>query len=180
MTPKHNALPHTVTNKTVLITGSALLGALVVVLDYSFKYSGLKIRFPWLPFLKFDFTGVPIVLSFLIFGFFSSIFTSAVALFAIFARSGDFLGASMKALAEFSTVLGVAFAFKFIPKFKQFSAFTFGILFRCMIMFFANLLFFPISISPLIAAFNVIQGIISISLGFFVFKATERKIFTNS
>lgn len=176
MPSKHNSVSHVAANRTVLIAGSALLGALVVVLDYSFKYSGLKIRFPWLPFLKFDFTGVPIVLSYLVFGFFSSVFTSAVALFAIFARSGDFLGASMKALAEFSTVLGVAFALKFIPKLKQFAAFILGILFRCVIMFFANLLFFPISISHLIAAFNIIQGIISISLGFFIFKTIERKI----
>ncbi len=98
------------TDKTRTIAGTALLAALVVVFDYSMKYSGLKMIFPWLPFLKFDFTGIPIVLSFYLFGFISSAFTSAIALFAILARSGDFFSASMKALAELFTVVGMAFA----------------------------------------------------------------------
>jgi riboflavin transporter FmnP len=173
-------------NKTVTLTGTAILAALVVIFDYSMKYSGLKIIFPWLPFLKFDFTGVPILLSFYILGFYSSIFTSAVALFAILARSGDLVGASMKALAEFSTVVGVAFAIKSIPKFKRSVPIIFGVLFRCAVMFFANLLILPLFTStlfmavllqsPPIAVFNIIQGFISVLGGIILKEAVIKKI----
>lgn len=173
-------------NRTVTIAGTAVLAALVVVFDYSMKYSGLKIIFPWLPFLKFDFTGVPILLSFYILGFHSSLFTSAVAFFAIFARSGDVIGASMKALAEFSTVTGVAFSLKAIPKFKQYTSIIFGVLFRCTIMFFANLIILPLFTQKsfmeillqgyLYAVFNAIQGFISIFGGILLQEAARKKI----
>ncbi len=38
------------------------MAALVIVFDYTLKYSGMKIPFPWYPNLKFDFTGVPIIM----------------------------------------------------------------------------------------------------------------------
>ncbi len=59
------------------------MGALVVVFDYVMKFSGFKIPFTWLPFLNFDFTGIPIFLSYTIFGLPSAIVTSFVAFFAI-------------------------------------------------------------------------------------------------
>jgi len=65
--------------KTAKLTGTAILAALVIIFDYSLKFSGLKIPFPWMPFLKFDFTGVPIVVSFLLFGTSSSAITSTIA-----------------------------------------------------------------------------------------------------
>ncbi len=85
-----------------------MLAALVVVFDYALKFSGLKIPFPWLPFLKFDFTGVPIALALLLYGLSSGATTSVVASLAILARSGDLVGATMKAIVEFSTVSGIA------------------------------------------------------------------------
>lgn len=75
--------------RTAVITGTAILSALVVVFDYTLKYSGLKIPFPWMPTLKFDFTGIPILLSFLMYGLPSAFTTSLIALFAIVVRSGD-------------------------------------------------------------------------------------------
>jgi hypothetical protein len=76
-------------NRTVELTGTAILAALVIIFDYSLKYSGLKIPFPWYPNLKFDFTGIPIALSLFLYGFSSSIFTSFVAGVGIVARSGN-------------------------------------------------------------------------------------------
>jgi len=101
---------------TRTLTGTAVLGALVVVFDYTIKFSGLKIPFiPPLQFLHFDFTGVPVVLSLLLFDLVpGGAVTSAVAFFAIFARSGSFVGPVSKALAEFSTILGVALGYKWI------------------------------------------------------------------
>ena len=63
-------------NPTARLTGTAILAALVLVFDYTLKYSGLKIPFPWFPDLKFDFTGVPIALSLLMYGLPSATTTS--------------------------------------------------------------------------------------------------------
>ena len=70
------------------LTGTATLAAMVIVFDYTLKYSGLKIPFPWMPFLKFDFTGVPIVVALLLYGLPSATTTSLVASLGIIARSG--------------------------------------------------------------------------------------------
>jgi len=175
-----------VANKTLTLAGTAILSALVVVFDYSLKYSGLKITYPWLPRLKFDFTGVPILLSLHLFGFYSSAFTSAIAFLAIFARSGAFIGASMKALAEFSTAVGAALALKAFPKYRRITLPILGILLRCVVMFFATLLVFPLFysqsfsqvllISPLVAVFNVIQGSISTFGGLFLYEAVRKRL----
>jgi type III restriction enzyme len=61
-----------------------------------------------MPFLKFDFTGIPIVVSLLLFDVASGATTSLVAALGIIARSGDLIGGAMKGFAEFSTVLGVS------------------------------------------------------------------------
>lgn len=173
-------------NKTLTLAGTAIFAALVVVFDYSLKYSGLKIIFPWFPRLKFDFTGVPILLSLHLFGFYSSVFTSAIAFLAILARSNNFIGASMKALAELSTAAGAALALKVSSKYKWAALLILGLLFRCVVMFFANLLVLPLftsmpfaevlAVSPLVAIFNAIQGSISIFGSLFLHKAVIKSI----
>jgi riboflavin transporter FmnP len=173
---------------TVTLTGTAVLAALVFIFDYTMKFSGLKIPFPWLPNLKFDFTGVPIVLSTLLFGLASGATTSAIAFLAILIRSGDVVGASMKALAEFSTILGMVLAFnRFTKNAKLTKAASpfFGVASRSLAMFFANLIVLPVYyglpqtaaffLSPLIVAFNVAQGFIGIILGYFVYEALIRR-----
>lgn len=173
---------------TRTLAGTAILAALVVVFDYSMKYSSLKIVYPLLPQqkLKFDFTGVPIILSLYLFGFIPGVFTSVIALVAILARSGDVVASFMKAVAELSTVVGVAFALRVTPKFKRSASLVAGILTRCLVMFFANLLVLPayyqtplgvaVAISPLIALFNVGQGSISVLGGFFIYEAIRKRI----
>lgn len=169
--------------------GTAILGALVIVFDYSMKFSGLKIPFPPLPYLKFDFTGIPIVLSLLFFGLTSGATTSSVALLGILARSGDFVGASMKALAEFSTILGIATTQKMLRKtgkLAKASSLILGVTLRCLIMFFANLIILPIyygtpqiaviGLSPIVVVFNCIQGTISVILGYFLYSAITSRI----
>jgi len=170
-------------NKTLSLAGTALLATLVVIFDYSLKYSGLKIPFPLLPFLKFDFTGIPILLSLYLFGLYSSAFTSAVAFFAISARSLDLIGAAMKALAEVSTAAGAALALKAFPKYGRMASLTLGILSRCVVTFFANLLVLPlfysmdaISLSLFITSFNAIQGSISILGGLLIYEAIKKGI----
>ena len=165
------------------LAGTAILGTLVVVFDYSLKYSGFKIPFPWLPYLKFDFTGVPIVLSLLFFGLASGITTSAVALLAILARSGDVVGATMKALAEFSTILGMAIGLRLLKrntKLTKILSSALGLSLRSIVMLLANLIVFPtMAVTyaiPLLIFFNAIQGSISIIFGYFLYGVVAQKL----
>jgi len=76
------------------------MSAVVVVSDYSLKFMGVKIPFPLFPAWRFDIDGVPIVLTLMIYGSYSSFVTCAVAFVAILARSGQVVSASMKALSQ--------------------------------------------------------------------------------
>jgi riboflavin transporter FmnP len=171
---------------SIVLAGITVLASLVVVFDYALKYSHLKIPFPWYPVLKFDFTGVPIDLALYLFGFAPSAFTSLVALFAIVTRSGDWVGGSMKALAELSTIAGMALGLRAFPRFRKGASFALGILMRCLVMFSANL---PVStvvyqmpfeaalgLSPFIVAFNVVQGALGMSVSLFLYQAVRRRV----
>jgi len=173
-----------------VLAGTAILAALVVVFDYTVKYSGLKVPFPWLPILKFDFTGIPIILSLLLFGLVPGAFTSVIAVLAILARSGDFVGSSMKGLAEFLTVFGMFLGLKMATKFRLPFSFCLGIATRVFVMMLVNLgliymglMRFPPSYSEipslliilLTGVFNVIQGAISIIGGYFIYEAIKRR-----
>ena len=178
---------------TKTLGGTVVLGALVVVFDFTMKYSALKIRFPWLPFLKFDFTGIPIVLSFLLFGLMSGATTSTIALLAILGRSGDVIGSSMKGLAELSTILGMALGLllKRNPsKLRKPASFIVGISARSLVMICTNLILIftgvmalygdyaeiPVIVSLLVGAFNAVQGSLSILGGYFIYEAIIRRI----
>lgn len=173
---------------TKILAGTTILGALVVVFDYTLKFSGLKIPFPLLPYIKFDFTGIPIVLSLLFFGLVSGLTTSAVAFLAILIRSGDLVGSTMKALAEFSTIFGMAIGLSLLrnsEKFRKPVSFIFGGFMRALVMFFANLIIQPLCygmpfieallISPYIVVFNLTQGFLSMFGGHLIYETIIRR-----
>jgi riboflavin transporter FmnP len=170
---------------TRTLAGVAMLASLAVVLDYTMKYSGLKIPFPWNTKLKFDFTGIPIALSLLTYGFIPGLFTSIIALVAIVARSGDLIGATMKAAAELATIAGMVTALRMFPKQQKTTAFILGITTRCLTMFALNLIVQPafygisfeiaLATSPLIAAFNAIQGTITIIGGYTIHETIKKR-----
>lgn len=171
------------------LAGTAILAALVVVFDYTMKYSRLKIPFPWLPFLKFDFTGIPIVLSLLLFGLVPGASTSAIASVAILARSGQVVSALMKGLAEFSTILGMAVALKMFKRFRVVTSFAIGITLRVLVMICVDLVLIhagiiplpvdypdaPVIVALLLGAFNAVQGTISILAGYSIHEAIKRR-----
>jgi len=136
----------------------------------------LKIPFPWSPTLKFDFTGIPIALSMLLFGLIPGVFTSVIAFVAIMARSGNFISASMKALAEFTTMLGMAIGLKLAKKFRFAFTFSMGVALRVLIMMLFNLLLFPVEMAPLIGVFNVLQGAITVFGGCSIYEAVKRRV----
>lgn len=168
------------------LTGTAMLAALVVVFDYGLKFSGLKIPFPWLPFLKFDFTGVPIALSLLLYGLSSGATTSIVACLAILARSGDLVGAAMKAIAEFSTVLGIAIGLRLPGRWKRCVSVSVGVGLRIVITTMTNLIVLPpyygmpfnvaVGLLPMIGGFNAIQGTLTVLLGYLLYEAYVRRV----
>ena len=172
--------------KTAKLMGTALMAALVIVFDYALKYSGLKIPFPWLPFLKFDFTGVPIVVSTLLYGVSSGAFTSSIAFLAIFARSSDYVGASMKAIAEFSTIAGFYVSGYLPERYRKGGSIALGLLLRIVAMGLLNLWVMPnvwfipyeatVSMLPMIGAFNGMQGGISLMLGYAIYAAYKRRM----
>ena len=175
--------------RNVTIVGTAVLGALVLVLDYALKFSGLKIPFPWFPALKFDFTGLPIILSLFLYGLHSGATTSSIAFLAILLRSGDLIGASMKAIAEFSTILGMAPFINKSGRIGKSLSIILGLTFRVVAMSLFNLAVLPIFYSayyptflaavlflPLLAAFNIVAGSISIFGGSLLYEALVRRI----
>jgi riboflavin transporter FmnP len=179
-------------NPTARLTGTAILAALVLVFDYTLKYSGLKIPFPWFPDLKFDFTGVPIALSLLMYGLPSATTTSMVAGLGILARSGNLISASMKTAAELSTVVGFWLGLYLagvsgVEGIKRMiAAYSGGILCRVVVMSVANIIVLPnfwgvpievaYGLMPLIAGFNVAQGLISLGLGSYLFDAVKKRL----
>ncbi|MFH0847909.1 MAG: ECF transporter S component [archaeon] len=172
-------------NRMRKLTGTAVLSALVIVFDYSLKFSNFKIPFPWMPVLKFDFTGIPIALSLFLYGLPAAATTSLVALLGILARSGDVVGATMKALAELSTVLGFSMVSSHTRTPKVLAFISGGIL-RVLIMSVANLVVLPafyatpfnaaLLLIPANAIFNLLQGLVSMFGGLIIYEALKRRI----
>ena len=172
--------------RTVRLTGTAVLASLVLVFDYTLKFSGLKIPFPWLPFLKFDFTGVPIALSLLLYGLPSGGVTSAVACLGIIARSGDVIGSLMKGLAEFSTILGMALSLGLSHRWRRLLSLAAGLSLRVFTMSVLNLVVLPnyygmpysvvVGLLPMVGVFNAMQGGITVLLGYFLYEAYTRRV----
>jgi riboflavin transporter FmnP len=177
--------------RTARLTGTAILAAMVIVFDYSLKYSGLKIPFPWMPFLKFDFTGIPIVLSLLLYGWPSSAITSLAGTMGIVVRSGDLIGGAMKGIAEFSTVAGMAIGL-YIARRTGLRGYTakvlsvvIGLVFRIVVMSGWNLVILPayygvpynaaVGMLYLLGVFNSMQGAISTLLGYTLYEAYTRR-----
>jgi riboflavin transporter FmnP len=164
---------------------------LAIIFDYTLKFSGLKIPFPWMPFLKFDFTGIPIVMSLLLFDVASGATTSLVAALGIIARSGDLLGGAMKGIAEFSTVIGVYGGIYLANKLSlskgvvRGASLVMGIIVRVLVMTALNLVVLPrfygipfnvvVGMLTLLAVFNGIQGSITILVGFFLHGVYEKR-----
>lgn len=172
--------------KAKRVAGISVLGALVIVFDYLIKFSGWKIPFPWLPFLKFDFTGIPIFLSLAIYGLPSGATTSIIAFLAIVVRSGKPVDAAMKALAEFSTVLGAApFIHKQGLSWRALSI-ACSLAARVAVMSLMNIIVLPVyyqlpfvaalNLLPLIGLFNVMHGILSFFGGYALYKLLQARI----
>ena len=176
-------------NATARLTGTAILAALVIVFDYTLKYSGLKIPFPLYPNLKFDFTGIPIVMSLFMYGLTSATTTSVVAALGIIARSGNVVSATMKMFAELATVVGIWVGVRVSNSGDSENntyAMALGVASRIIIMSIVNLYVLPnvyhvpasatLNLLPVIGFFNFLQGGITIGLGLFLVRAVSKRL----
>jgi riboflavin transporter FmnP len=179
-----------VERKSVFLAGTALLGAIVFVLDWAFKIAGLKIPFPFPPltYLRFDFMGIPMLLAYFLFGLPAGIVTSLIAFLSISFR--DPFKGFMKFLAEFATIVGVYIVLrKRKPsgdKLKLLAMIS-GIIVRVAWMDIAVVSLLPIVgyypthwavviLLPFFSLFNIIQGSISIFGGFLLYEAVIRRL----
>jgi riboflavin transporter FmnP len=178
--------------KSVLIAGTALLGAIAAILDWTFKLANLKIPFPLMPVLRFDLLGIPMILALFLFGLASGVTTCAVGALSIAFRGPP--NAFLKFVAELSTIIGVYIVLRIkglgslhSGKVKLLATGS-GITVRVLVMAMTNLLLLPLFfsarytfesvlfLSPAIAVFNVLQGVISAFGGFFVYEAVIRRL----
>lgn len=178
--------------KTIWISGTALMAALAVVLDYTLKFSGLKIQFPWMPMLKFDFTEIPIIMAFLLYGFLSAIVASLIVFVGMLMRSSDLIGATMKLFSEISTILGLVIALQLVNRLnikQNYYAFISGfcaIVSRLIATSISNLYVLPtfykipfdvaIGMLPLISVFNIVQGFINLFIGYILFISSKKRL----
>lgn len=181
-----------VKRRSVFWAGTAILGAVVFVLDWTFKTAGLKIPFPFPPLtsLKFDFMGIPMLLAYFLLGISAGTVTSLVAFLSISFRNPS--SGFMKFLAEFATIVGVYIVLRARKsasnKLKILAAIS-SIVVRVAVMDIANVLLLPIFwpafysthlavivLLPLISLFNVIQGSISVFGGFLLYEAVIRRL----
>jgi riboflavin transporter FmnP len=173
--------------RSVFVAGTALLGAVVAVLDLVVR---LKIPFPPLLYLKLDVLGIPMLLSSFLFGFFSGTITSLVAWLTIATR--DWFSGFMKFAAEFSTMMGVYIVLRVRSPSNAWwktVAMISGVLVRVLVMAIANIallpVFYPtlyrsydavIVLIPLTSLFNAVQGTVSVFGGFLVYEAVVLRL----
>ncbi|MFX0068836.1 MAG: hypothetical protein ACFFA1_06270 [Promethearchaeota archaeon] len=162
-------------NTSIVVAGTACLGALVVLSEL-FPIIGITdIPFPPYGRLTFDPTGIPIILALLLFGFVSGVATSLLA-FLIISLRGNIIGGVMKGLAEGLTVIGFALSYKLTK--KLWVGPIGGIALRVAGMHLVNWILLPIfygipepvvlGLLPLIDLFNLIQGGINVALALII------------
>ena len=182
---------------TLVLAASTMLGALALAIDYGMKFSGAKefisapwrLAFPHLAFLKFDLDGIPIFCAMALFGLTASAIASAILGLGILARAPHLfglVGGSMKALAEFSTSAGAYLGMRVgRGRVRTALCVLLALIMRIIAMSLANLAILPpaygipvpvlLGLLPLIALFNILQGLITALLGLSVALAVARR-----
>ena len=145
-----------------------------------------------MPELRFDLIGIPMILALFLFGPASGAVTCAVGALSIAFRGPP--NAFLKFVAEFSTIIGVYVVLRIRGlgslnrgRIKLWATGS-GITVRVLVMAVTNLMLLPLFfsawytfesvllLSPAIAVFNVLQGVISAFGGFIVYEAVVRRL----
>ncbi len=89
-------------NRNAKLALAAMFSAMAVVITLT----NITIPFPILPYLKIDFTEIPVIISFYMLGPIYGLITSTIYWIILTIRAGDFLGPAMKYAAVVSMILG--------------------------------------------------------------------------
>jgi len=88
--------------RSILVSSIGLFAGLAVAITLT----GFEIPFPLLPYLKFDFAEIPVIMALFLLGPFSGLVTCFIYGIALMAARGWVLGPAMKFIAVASTILG--------------------------------------------------------------------------
>lgn len=169
----------------------AIFSAMVISLEV-FPIVGitdLKFQPGGIPF-TIDWTGIPIVMIYLGLGFVYSLVSILLMFIGIGFR--NLTGAVFKTTAELSTILGLILA-RFIVnrrdmdlKYQVTMYLIFGMIFRALGMFIANILLLPIfyglqiefaiAVSQLLVPWNLLQALINVIGGFFLYQVIPNNL----
>ena len=147
------------------IVAISLLGALSALLEV-IRGPPFDIRFPLYPNISWDFTGIPIMISLMLYGPLSAIYTCLIGCSIIFFR-GNVPGGTLKLIAELATLVGFALLRKGVVS-KSIAA----IISRVGVMTLANYALLPlfydaetswvVGLLAPIALFNISQALLNI------------------
>ncbi len=174
-------------NQSLSIAGTAVLGALVIIFDLALWSLRIKIPFPLFPRLRFDISGIPVILSLFLYGPLSGAATSIVLFLIVSFR--DPFSAFMKALAEMSTVAGMIPFYGRRSRASAVLSVASGVTLRVGVMVVANTVLLPafsilswdaaVSLAPFMAGFNVVAGIISSVGAYAIYQALLKRFRTS-
>jgi riboflavin transporter FmnP len=142
-----------------------MLGALSALWEV-IRGPPFDIPFPLYPAISWDLTGIPIMISLMLYGPLSALYTCLIGCSIIFLR-GNIPGGTLKLIAELATVFGFALLRKGIVL-KSISAVTLRVGIMTMANFYLLQLFYHIGASFVvgllapIALFNVTQALINV------------------
>ena len=94
-------------NKTSMDTRSIALSAIFSALAVMLTMINITIPFPLLPYLKFDFSEIPVTMSFFLIGPQYALLSTAIYWIVLTIRAGDILGPAMKGAAVASMIIGL-------------------------------------------------------------------------
>jgi riboflavin transporter FmnP len=94
-------------NKTGMDTRSIALSAIFSALAIMLTMINITIPFPLLPYLKFDFSEIPVTMAFFLIGPQYALLSTAIYWVVLTIRAGDILGPAMKGAAVASMILGL-------------------------------------------------------------------------
>jgi riboflavin transporter FmnP len=163
---------------TQLIINASIFGALSIMFEI-IPGPPFDVRFPLYPNISWDLTGVPMMLSLLLYGPLASLFTCLIGCSIIFMR-GNLYGGILKIIAELSTLFGYAlFRRNFVI--NSLTAIVSRVTLMSVANFYLLQLFYGMSerivaslIGP-IAVFNASQALINIFFASVIYEAIRKR-----
>ena len=99
-------------NRTRMDSRSIALSAVFSALSVMLTMTNLTIPFPLLPYLKFDFSEIPVTMAFFLVGPQYSLLSTAIYWLVLTIKDGDLLGPAMKGVSVASMIIGFWIASK--------------------------------------------------------------------